>query len=437
MKTLSKHKSMEQTWKPSNQSARPKIAAHQPREARSEMESLRDFSDFIKSTGPPQAAAGQMPNGIKSQPNTPGAGSGRQIPNGYKSQPNTPGVVPSPVRSAYSQARDSASTRRAGPRLEARPAAVPSDRQTSDLIDFIREGPPRDGSHRISRNVAPFRTTMDSDDFRPYSSVASLPASSVVTKSVNSSANSRTGLLEATKPVRVAAPPSKLESIPSPTANFEQQTPIRRKRGPRDPYAIDFSDEDEDELEDEDDEPPARKEESLADFLRNAPPPPAEDEPPRPLLLSPPANSTKPRSRSLNMRARLRRTASSDRVPKPKISLSSLHSSRSVNNHPSPLASHVPPPLPPTPRMYSQRQNPISSNSNYSAQASGPNRPPQPPAGQYQSETSSLADFLKNTAPPEPVRAPTSASSDDDRQGSVLKSSTLGRMFMRKKKQQM
>lgn len=431
--TLSKQKSMEQPpRKPAHQSTRPKTAAYQAREARTEMESTRDFAEFIKSTGPPAAHPRVR----------------QSVQNGSigvaQSQSSTHTAVPSPVRSSYSHPpRSSVSTSRTNrPKLEARPAVVPSSSQTSDLIDFIREGPPREGVHRISRHVAPFRNTMDSDDYyRPQDSSSSLQASSEMNKSVNSSSNSRTGLLDSTNRMRSAAPP--LESIPSPTSNFQPQAPIRRKKGPRDPYAIEVSDEDEPEDDDSDlvGAPPAapvRQEESLADFLRNVPPPPSNEEPPQLLSVNAKAlNGTKPRSKSMNLRARVKRTTSSDRI-KQKKSLSSLHSSKSMGNSPSPRASNAPP-VPPTPRMYATH-SPVPSG-NYSAYVSGPSRNmgadfEQRPAGRYQTETAALADFLKNTGPSEPVaRAPTSASSiDSDRQGSMLKSATLGRMFMRKKK---
>ncbi|RAL64078.1 hypothetical protein DID88_003266 [Monilinia fructigena] len=65
---------------------------------------------------------------------------------------------------------------------------------------------------------------------------------------------------------------------PMPTAlnldDDEGTMPQRKTRRVRDPYAIDLSDEEDDDLE-----PPSRpapiKEESLADFLRNVPPPPS------------------------------------------------------------------------------------------------------------------------------------------------------------------
>ena len=51
-----------------------------------------------------------------------------------------------------------------GPPLQAR-SATGAASGNKDLINFIRDGPEEQGSHRISRSVAPFRNTMDSDQF--------------------------------------------------------------------------------------------------------------------------------------------------------------------------------------------------------------------------------------------------------------------------------
>lgn len=49
-------------------------------------------------------------------------------------------------------------------RLQARDAVVPRGDSVSDLIDFVRSGPQMEKQdHRIPRTVAPFRSTMDSD----------------------------------------------------------------------------------------------------------------------------------------------------------------------------------------------------------------------------------------------------------------------------------
>ncbi|KAL1955945.1 hypothetical protein VTO42DRAFT_7930 [Malbranchea cinnamomea] len=417
---VSKPQSVGQTSaKGSSQSRRTKPSPYQPRDARTdrERESLREFAEFIRSTGPP--ASTTVPEGDRPPATA-----------------NTSGSAQSTKRTT---------TRRAGPKLEARPAVAPRDRQTSDLIDFIREGPPSE-AHRIPRSVAPFRTTMDSDDFRAQSSAASVQAASVI------STNSRTALLmDLTNRADGGG-----DRTRPPAQSSHPGGPVRKQRKPRDPYAIDSDSDD----EDPDDGPSTTHEESLADFLRNVPPPPDNDQPPQLLSVNAAAaaaaatapKGTKPRSKSMNMRARLRRTTSTERVPKPKMSLSSLQSFKSGGHSATAAAtspSKTSPGLPPVPRIYPPRDNPLANGANYFAHVSGPlPRPaakltprvdaPYPPVGGYQSETAALADFLKNTGPPEPVRGPSSTPSiDDDRQASVLKSSSLGRMFLRKKKQDM
>ncbi|SPQ22287.1 76f3eb27-5a2c-4f9b-8fde-c4730b874cb5 [Thermothielavioides terrestris] len=172
--------------------------------------------------------------------------------------------------------------------LDARGAAVDYKDDNSDLIDFIRRGPPSaPGNHRIPRAVAPFRTTMDSDqmsnavggkavdaqlrDVDMRSSQASTNATeSSVPPSIQSSVNSHSALLTRNKP------PTSYDA-----AEVDMPMPKRKTRRVRDPYAIDISDE---ELE-EDEEPvpvPVQnrrkraqtQEESLIDFLNNYAPPP-------------------------------------------------------------------------------------------------------------------------------------------------------------------
>jgi hypothetical protein len=64
--------------------------------------------------------------------------------------------------------------------------------------------------------------------------------------------------------------------------------PVRKTRRVRDPYAIDFSDEEEDDF-DMAPRPPPKKEESLAEFLLNYEPPP---EPPAPPMMKQPKRKT-------------------------------------------------------------------------------------------------------------------------------------------------
>lgn len=167
----------------------------------------------------------------------------------------------------------------------------------NELIDFIRNGPPGGpgGEHRIPRTVAPFRSTMDSDDLGLLvnggggggGGGGSTQNSVVSRQSVADSANSMTALLGSDRSEKFSQP-STTTSAPrrtQPKSVLPSGFPLRKSRKPKDPYAIDDSDED----EDDDDfladmphltngtrhghsavKPPAT--ENLADFLRNTDP---------------------------------------------------------------------------------------------------------------------------------------------------------------------
>lgn len=158
-------------------------------------------------------------------------------------------------------------------RLQARDAVVPRGDSVSDLIDFVRSGPQMEKQdHRIPRTVAPFRSTMDSDQMT--GAVGGRAVDATIpdvrfsnTASVTSSVTSQSALLNG----------SRNKPLPTQTRNdYEEENmmPKRKTRRVRDPYAIDFSDEEDDDLFPS--RPPPIKEESLAEFLRNAPPPPPE-----------------------------------------------------------------------------------------------------------------------------------------------------------------
>ena len=144
--------------------------------------------------------------------------------------------------------------------MEPRNAAVTPANDTAELIDFIRQGPPNsmNGQQpRIPRTVAPFRTTMDSDDFGGLGERES--ETSLNPSLGRTSVNSRTGLLPSTsvqqtatisgnspqRTVTSAAAPSNTTSIPS---NIPDMEPTRKRYRVKDPYAIDSDDEDEDLL---------------------------------------------------------------------------------------------------------------------------------------------------------------------------------------------
>ncbi|GAB0138207.1 hypothetical protein EsDP_00006448 [Epichloe bromicola] len=223
-----------------------------------------DFAEFIKFTGPADESKAHTVPRLAS--------------------PVSPGKS---VRDSR-RASTTSSLNRA--RHQPRDAAVDSRADNSDLIDFIRQGPPiAPSNHRIPRHVAPFRTTMDSDQMAGAiggkAVDASLPdirnsqGSTNVTDSsmpsVHSSVNSKSALLR--NKGASTRPASKM------VAGEDDAMPKRKTRRARDPYAIDLSDEEDEEEEEEDDDDdhaaetprlPAKKEESLAEFLRNYDPPP-------------------------------------------------------------------------------------------------------------------------------------------------------------------
>lgn len=281
----------------------------QAREARVPRDSTAEFADFIRSTGPYGGDNAPVPV-------RPGAGS-------------------------VSSAKNSIDTRRTSttsnrPRLMAREAIVDNREDNSDLIDFIRRGPGGSaGDHRIPRAVAPFRTTMDSDQMSGavggkaidamIPDIRHSQASASVTDmapSMHSSINSQSALLR---------------NKPSYQNAFDEEDsmpmPKRKTRRVRDPYAIDLSDEDDDEIygmpsmASARSAPPA-KEESLADFLRNYEPPPGP-----PQAMAPPPTQTKPKKKSSTSNLINRFTRSSN----------SSHSNKNFASTPNPL-----PPLPRT-----------------------------------------------------------------------------------------
>lgn len=336
----------------------------QAREARPIPESTRDFADFIKATGPttPQTV---VPLNVSS----PRASS-------FADTPNSP-VLASP-RPKNTPPRSSN-----GPKLQARPAAAARGDETSALIDFIREGPPTAGVHRIPRTVAPFRDTLDSDDLETMeseqarsTSLASIPDGSTTSKSYTS-LGSRTGLLESSNRKTVQlSPNTKVSTAQAPP---DDPQPARKQTRIRDPYAI--PSDDEDDLDGLLDSPkPQREEESLMDFLRNAPPPESEA-PPKSFMLS---NSN----------------ASAAKVVPPKSPLR-----QQFGSHP-------------------------MGNSNYAVKVGMERNGQAPPSSSgRQTETSALADFLRNTGPPEPPSTPRSTTSVPTK-----KDNTFSRFFTRRRK---
>ncbi|KAK1829105.1 hypothetical protein QBC39DRAFT_415086 [Podospora conica] len=235
----------------------------QARDARLPRESVAELAEFLRSTGP----------------------------NGASVLRDAPVIAPSaaaaaePGRASTSSNATTNMIRNA--RLQARGASTDHSPDNSDLIDFIRRGPAPTGPNpRIPRTVAPFRTTMDSDQLsgggRAVDAQLRNSQASTTNGSVPSSINSQSALLPAggaggrNKPL----PPGRYGSGGG--GDDDMPMPVRKTRRVRDPYAIDLSDED--ELDDDLEEPtprqqqrrrpPPPREESLLDFLNSVPPPP-------------------------------------------------------------------------------------------------------------------------------------------------------------------
>ena len=256
------------------------------REPRIQTESMRDFADFIRSTGPakgetqPVQPFVNLSNG-KSKAAQSGStssisGLGRRLSTKQTSSQNS-----------SSAAGEGPSAR---PRLHMEPrSAATQPTGNDDLIDFIRQGPPgaNGGQHRIPRAVAPFRSTVDSDQFDRMldenGNIESTYGSQVSMNSKNTrgSASSRTGLLPAPNVVQ----PAYSNTPQNLTGSLNDSEPqiTRTRRRVKDPYAIDSSDEDEDLLTALP-KSGRRQEESFLDFLNDAEPPPTNE--PKPFVLS-------------------------------------------------------------------------------------------------------------------------------------------------------
>ncbi|KAK2057626.1 hypothetical protein LY76DRAFT_91603 [Colletotrichum caudatum] len=374
--------------------ARPKTGGPQARDARVPRDNaINDFADFIRSTGP-AAENGPAPLRNVSGPVAP---------------PIRTNVEPKPVLSANR------------PRLQARDAAVDNREDNSDLIDFIRRGPPNANNPRIPRTVAPFRTTMDSDQMSGAvggkAVDASLPdirysqtsttATDTTQPSIQSSINSQSALLQN-----------------RPNAIDEEDTmPKRTRRRVRDPYAIDLSDEDEEDYA-QAVRPPPSKEESLADFLRNYSPPP---EP-----VSVPQNIPKRKASAPSLIGRFSRkdsNAGSNGAKSAKVDSRSLNS-RAGGGH-----GHVPIQI----KDYAGEDKYATADTtgNRSAMQSSAGRVPMKrfeprEAVSSTTRTNDLAAFLRNAEPPQSTPAARPGPSIEPQQQSS--SSGFSKMFGRRKK---
>ena len=249
----------------------PKSPGATAREPTTKDDSLRDFADFIRSTGPDVSP--------KSMPRSAGLGVSKPLPTGNVQTPQATGTgkplppkLSKPVSNSSKPVAplpkgESEVPRRTTSKLQAREPTISNSNATAELAEFFRSGP---GGGQLDSNQQSTRTPSGAqlatrsnglgngrmrEAVNSGSSVASTQDSFAPSKMTQSSANSRTGLLSNRG-----------------TRNDETLGPVRTQQRNKDPYAIDSEDEDMDGYGTP--QPPEREEESLSDFLRNYNPPP-------------------------------------------------------------------------------------------------------------------------------------------------------------------
>ncbi|RFU77576.1 hypothetical protein TARUN_4658 [Trichoderma arundinaceum] len=381
-----------------------RMAGSQARDARIPEDSMADFAEFIKATGP---VGDKGPAALRNV----------YVP----VSPTRSGLESQPVSTVGNRSNNRN-------RYQPREAAAGSRNDNSDLIDFIRQGPPSaaGSQNHIPQHVAPFRSMTDSEMM--YGAVggravdAVLPdmrhsqASTSVTDnsmpSMHSSVNSSSALL-------------KNKGMPKANKLFGEEDedmgmpmPVRKTRRVRDPYAIDFSDEEEDDDFDVAPRPPPKKEESLAEFLLNYDPPP---EPPSPPMMKPKKKTSTP-----SLIGRFTRSNSKE--------VNTLVDSRSIGSRAGPTGfgnearsmnsragnKHIPIQMPPGYDTYGPTNvkpaNHVNhvNHVNHASHVSPPvNRVPmkrfEPREAASLGQTSDLARFLRDSEPPPeiiPAQAP-------------------------------
>lgn len=430
-----------------------------PRDARAKMETTSDFADFIRTTGPEREPETSLTDahlvpGIVTRPDNPITSTSRMSSTPEQSSSLKIGKSNSLVGSTVP-----GTSKRAISKLQARDPTVSYGDQSSDLIDFIRQGPAHDrgdGSHRIPRNVAPFRTTMDSDEIQALgngkgkealdatSSIASTQDSLAPVKSVHSSSNSRTALIDTTtrSKVRNVSAPVAL----NPPRPDEPPHPVRKQRRAKDPFPIDVDTDEDDGLTTT--PKPQHQEENLIDFLRSVAPPP-----PRPIIPSafdgvqkPTRNTLQKKASGPSMRDRFAQNSSPPSSSKTPMARpmqqpgSGSYSVRRKNEAPQipPLSARAA-----SPHLITQVGTKLDSymptRPTYAAhidrERNGARRTYQArPEREPDSGLSELADFFRNSGPPTPPLAQTSPAKTPSVIRVAKEESGFSKIFSRKKK---
>jgi hypothetical protein len=362
------------TSRPEPMNTNTRKSGFMPREPRVMTDDTRDFADFVRSTRP-----------TSEQPLLPLIGS---APSDNTARPTNDFAVQPPARPESSQQ---------APRSSSRLNMVPREPDikgggSSELIDFIRQGPPAvhaNGQHRIPRNVAPFRSTMDSDDLSSLGNFDNFTTSSAHNSMTSSSraptTSSNSNLLPSQNvPSSQRASQSNL-SAPPPQI-------VRKTRRVKDPYAIDSDDEDDllTAL------PTGRQrrapDESLEEFLRNTEPP-STNAPTPVRAVGSSASNPRPQtnghvaSSSINGRAT---NGSQTNSARPRSRSNTITSQTSV----------APPVRAAAPSINAASSRPPVMQKKFEARAAGATRNGFGGTGFHYS-MNDMADFLRSSGPPE------------------------------------
>ncbi|KAI5462609.1 hypothetical protein BGZ63DRAFT_219312 [Mariannaea sp. PMI_226] len=378
------------------------------RDARVPGESTADFAEFIKSTGP---AGDNRPAPLRSNP---------------ASMTSATPIEPRRVTSIGNRNR-----------YTPREGMTEGRGGNSDLIDFLRQGPPGSSGGRVPRSVAPFRESDEMSGFGGKAVDASIPdvrysqASTHATDtSMHSSINSNSALLKKVAP----APTSRM-------FDDDDMMPKRKTRRVKDPYAIDFSDEEDDEDFMMTPKPPVKKEESLAEFLRNYEPPPVPDTPPISQKMpkkkaSAPSLIGRFTRSSSNANSSNSNNSNNSTVPAlPRVDSRSLNSRAGGRGGYVPIQVNIPPGY--------DKYGPIDKPAPRPSAAPVAGSMGRVPMKRFEpreavsnaSRTSDLAAFLRDSEPPPDLAIQASPSFGD--RGESGSSSGLSKMFNRRKKSSM
>lgn len=378
------------------QSTQPRLAPSvQARDARVEAPgNVGDFADFIRSTGPSNETFSSGVMAPMNNSNTVRDYDTMAIQQRNVSAPVSGGAIfPNVTRVSRSASNA---------RLLARDAVVPYGGSSSELIDFIRQGPPSTRANpRIPRTVAPFRTTMDSEQMVNAMSRVVEPevnnsrnsevsTATSVQQSLHNSVNSQSALLNSYQ--------QKFGTQSESQNPFEDNLPKRKTRRVKDPYAIDYSDDEDGEIDYIQTDKPVRVEESLMDFLNAGPPSSG------PQTTSVFDNAMPPSQQRKLVKKNSSGSLMSRFSRKDSISGSVPAQQTSYSKQPT-MSSNGYGTIPQTPPYNANYVSALGSDRNASSQQPRVQqqqfvpREAAVPISKYRSDTDELADFLLNTAP--------------------------------------